>query len=257
VELLYGSRPVDAHETYPALDLAETADVVLENVSIGYSLFETPLAAAIPLLQSGVHPSVPPLIVATFWSVPGGPLGAFEFASIGISCRTGIKPRQLIYSAFIDNDRAGAALARRYGYRCQPAKVKLREFYDRITGSVVINERELLQLDTTGMVPLVGAGSFVKFSPALNFIASSHDQSQLAQFEASYDFVRVIRGAPRLLEFDAAALGHPGLNPRHPVSGAFAVVNLTLHPVKFLVSATVPAEAGGVTRIERPQREYA
>jgi hypothetical protein len=255
VELVYGARPVQAAEAYPALDITDTADLVFENVSIGYYLFETPLATAISLLPPAIHPSLPSLVVATFWSVPGGPLGAFEFASVGMSCRTGIKPRQLIFSAFTDSERAGAALSRRYAFDCQPARVKLREYYDRIAGSVMVNDNLLLQVDTTGMVPLVGAGSFVKFSPALNFTAS--DPPELAQFEASYEFVRVIRGAPRVLEFDGSALGDPGLNPRRPVSGAFAVVNLTLHPTKFLVSATTPAETGGVTRIQRAQREYA
>lgn len=67
--------------------------------------------------------------------------------------------------------------------------------------------------------------------------------------EAGFDFKRVARGVPRAEIYDAAALGDGDLRPHYPISGTFAVVDVTLHPARFKVSPGVPAEKGGATKI--------
>ena len=248
---LFGScDPTTLAANAPDVDLGEFAEVKLEQVHIYSALFEIPLHGAMRSLPVGVHPSIPALSCATFWRCPGGPLGAFELAFIGLACRTGIKPRQLVYSAFADTDAACGFFRQRYGFPCRSAKVRQREYYDRVLGSVEMLGKRILEISTTGLTPLVGMGSFVKYSAALNF-ARVPEGVGLVQLEASYEFTRVIRGVPQAVTYDGAALGDATIVPVYPVSGAHAIVNLTLHPTRFVVDPVTPAERGGVRRIER------
>ncbi|MEQ8662829.1 MAG: acetoacetate decarboxylase family protein [Gammaproteobacteria bacterium] len=250
-ELLYGNRAAADVTLAPVpLDTAASDTVVIEDAEILYVLYEMPMARALERLPSSLHPSVPALLGFTFVSARGGPLGAFTIAWHGIACRTGIKPRHLIQGAWCDGARAVEFFASRYGFACRPAAVTLRETFDRVRGSVALDGTTLIDLAITDGLPLVGAGALIKYSPPLN--ATTLDGAPaLVQFEAGYDFKRVLRGRPRLACFDAAALGDAGLAPTTPIAGSHAVVDLHLMPARFQVDLSTPAEAGGARKIAR------
>lgn len=250
-ELLYGSRPAtDYRYAGAALDTAPASDVLLEDVQVHYALFEMPMATALACLPVSLHPAIPAHLGVTFWRCERGPLGAFECAWVGIACRTGIKPRHLVQSAFATNAGVAAWLQQRYGFDCQVADVHYRETYDRLSGRIVLDDRTILETATTRMQPVVGAGAAVKFSPALN-AARIDDAPLLVQMEAGYTFKRVIRGVPQMLAWDAAALGAPLLAPKFPMSGAHALVDITLHPPRFTADFAIAAEQGGARKIAR------
>jgi hypothetical protein len=97
---------------------------------------------------------------------------------------------------------------------------------------------------------VVGAGAAVKYSPALN-TARIDDVPLMVQMEASYAFKRVIRGIPRILQYDAAALGNARIEPKFAMSGTHADVDITLHAPRFTADFAVPAEQGGARKIAR------
>lgn len=250
-ELLYGERDVASLAFNPApLDLADRTEVVLADVEIFYSLFEIRMAAARALLPPGLHPSVPALMGITFIRADSGPFGAFCLAYLGPACRTGIKPRHLVLGACCNAPAAADFFSRRYDFDCREAEVDCHETYDRVHGCIALDGITVLDLSITHCVPLVGAGATVKYSPPLN-AARAGDGNDLVQFEAVYDFKRVIRGGLNAAVFDAAALAAPGLTPTDPIAGTHAVVDLTLLPVRFAIDAHTPAEAGGARRIKQ------
>ena len=250
-ELLYGIGDAAALAGNASnTKLTSFPDLVLEQVQIYTSLFEIPLQSAMRRLPKGVHPSVPALCCVTFWRCPAGDLGPFELAFVGLTCRTGIKPRQLVQSAFASSEKARDFFRGEYGFSCQVATVRQRESYDRVLGKVDLDGKTILEMSTNALVPLVGMGSFVKYAAALSF-ARANGKMGLVQLEASYEFKRVIRGVPQALVFDSAALGDGTIAPVFPISGAHAIANLTLHPARYVVVPVRPAEEGGVTRIQR------
>ncbi len=248
-ELLYGSRtPADMPRG--AVIAAHSDPIELGAVEIYYSLFELPMSTVLPRLPQSLHPSVPAVLATSFWRVRESVCGPFEFAYAGIACRTGIKPRHFVFGAWCDNADAGQLLRERYGIGCETATVTCRESYDRIRGVVTLDSGVALDIVTTNMVSLSGAGAMVKYSPALG-LAEIDSQQQLVQFEAGYEFKRVLRGEVTAAGFDAAALGEPTLRPTHAIAGTFAVCDVTLLPPRFAVDLTVPAEAGGATKIAK------
>lgn len=250
-ELLYGQRAASGialNDT--AFDSAAGDTVVIENAEILYVLYETPMQAALAALPVALHPSIPAIYGITFVRARTGALGAFEAAWCGIACRTGIKPRHFVQAAFSSDAGVGEFLAARYGFACRPATVRLRETFDRVRGTVGQDGAELLDVAITDFLPLVGAGALIKYSPPLN--ATRVDgKPALVQFEAAYDFKRVLRGKPGLAACDAVALGDAALRPTHPIAGSFAICDLHLMPARFQVDIARPAEAGGASRIAR------
>jgi len=249
VELLYGQRPGHTVGT-DARPLVTSAreEVALKDVEIHYCLFELPMASVLPRLPEAMHPSVPAVLGLTVWRCRSGPLGPFALAYVGVACRTGIKPRHFIHGAFCDSLDVGNWLRDRYGFPCRVANVHSLETYDRAHSRVEIDGTPILDLVSDRLQPLVGRGAMVKYSPALN-AARLGDEVALIQLEASFDFKRVARGVPQAGVYDAAALGDGALRPHYPISGTFALTDVTLHPARFKVSPTIPAERGGAKKI--------
>jgi len=250
-ELLYGERKTTNFATAPsALAVDETGVVDLNDVEIFYSLFELPMAAALGHLPVSLHPSIPAVMATSFWRTATSPFGPFQLAYVGLACRTGIKPRHLVVDAWCDNPRASEFLRGRYGFDCRDAEVYCHESYDRVLGSVSIGQRTSLEIVATKFVPIVGGGGSVKYSAPLN-LTSVGDKPVLAQFEAAYKFKRVQRGVVAAAIYDASVIGDADLAPTYPIAGTFAVCDVQLLPVRFLIDLEVPAEEGGASKVER------
>lgn len=249
-ELLYGARAGSSVTPASALDLDASDPVVLNDAEIFYSLFEMPMASALARLPRSLHPSIPAVLGVTFIRATQGPLGAFTLAYVGIACRTGIKPRHFITGAFCDSAQASKFFAMRYGFAVHSAEVHYHETYDRVRGFITHNGHVLLDLVIAECIPLVGAGATIKYSPPLNAVDIGGNPA-LAQFEAAYEYKKVLRGKPQALVFDAEALGDGAVRPTHPIAGSHAVVDLHLLPVRFQVDLDIPAEAGGAGKVQR------
>jgi len=247
-ELLYGARAAADFTAGTAALEADDDVLTLAGVEIFYSLFELPMAAVLPRLPVSLHPSIPAVLATNFWRVPKSPFGEFSFAYVGIACRTGIKPRHLVHAAWCDNADAAEYLKGRYGFGCRPAELTVRETYDRIRGVVRVDGAVLLEVLTRETIPLVGAGGMVKYSPSLS-PAMVGGKVQLVQFEAAYEFIRVMRGPVETPVFDAAAIGEPTLAPAYPIAGTFALCDVELLPPRFTVDLELPAESGGARKI--------
>ncbi len=249
IELLYGQRSGDTVGlNATTLDLSSRGEVSLPAVEIHYCLFELPMAHMLPRLPESLHPSIPAILGITVWRCSAGPLGPFSLAWIGLACRTGIKPRHFIHSAFCDNEEVGRWFKSRYGFPCQTALVHSLETYDRIHSRVELEGTPILDLETHRLQPLVGLGAMVKYSPPLN-PARLENGVALVQMEATFEFMRVARGVPHAPTYAAAALGDDSLRPVYAVSGTFAVANIGLHPPRFSLSPRLPAEQGGAKKI--------
>ncbi|MEW5713779.1 MULTISPECIES: acetoacetate decarboxylase family protein [Pseudomonas] len=233
-------------------DAVLDGDISFGSAQIYYSLFEFPVAQALALLPASVHPCIPGVVGVTFWNVIEGPLGPFEVALVGVACRTGIKPRHLIHAAFASTPQAVNWLRDHFGFPARLADVRLRESHDRILGSVVENGVNVLEVETQALLPIVGGNSFIKVSPPIAVVTGANGP-ELQQFEASYDFKRVLRGVPRITAWQPNALNRPQLQvPTHVISGAHALVDFTVHPPRYRMSLNQAIEIVGVRKLEVP-----
>lgn len=216
--------------------------ITFENVDVFYSLFEVKMSQALDLIPSGLHPSIPAVMGVTFWHAKQSPIGAFTLGFTALACRTGIKPRHLVLTAFTDSEEAKLFFGERYGFECQIADVFFQENYDRFYGRVTQNDEIVLESETTQASPLVGAGVAVKYSPPLN-LAKIGAEKSLVQFEAGYDFKRAARGKPKLINNSGL------IQATTPIAGTHALCDLHFLPARFSVDLLTPAEAGGAKKL--------
>jgi len=250
-ELLYGERH-EAEFVQPSsrIDVSSTETLALADVEIAYSLFEIPMATLVSALPVSLHPSIPAVLATSFWRVPTSPFGAFNFSYVGLACRTGIKPRHMVVQAWCDNLQASAYLRDRYGFDCAQAEVRCHESYERVQGQVSVEGVVMLDITITDCVPIVSGGGSVKYSPPLS-LTTINDRVGFAQFEAGYSFKRVLRGPVKAKTFAVAAPGKVSIQPTYSVAGTFAVCDVELFPVRFVVDLVRPAEDGGASKVVR------
>jgi hypothetical protein len=251
LELLYGRGDhTEILISHMPLDLKDTSEIIIEDARIFYILYEMKMAIAESILPPSLHPSIPALFSLTFIEGKNSAMGDFTFAYTGIACRTGIKPRHLVMKAFCDNPQASSIFQQRYGFSVQQAKVACRESYDQVHGKIEDTNTIIADVSIGNCIPLMGAGSIIKYSPTLNGCLLK-DKPTLVQFEANYDFKSVIRGEPAEKIFDSKSLGHEGMTTGYPIAGSYATVDIHLMPPRFQVDLKKPAEQGGAQKIAR------
>lgn len=246
---LYGVRDVSPLLRYAPLanDLAR-AEVVLPRAEILQVMFEIDDAPILDLLPAALHPAIPPSVTYVFWKCAESEVGPFTLAQVRVSCRAAIRPRGFLLVAYCDSAAAAAYLGSRWGYTCQSAEVSLRRNYDRITGGVCVDGRELL---TASLVdPQSISGADVAYTPNMNLARVELDGQtlpRLVQVDPEYAFHKAERGRPVVERFDADDRFTQMLRPVYPVSATMTVVDISMPPVRFLTDPDLPAMQGTTT----------
>jgi len=210
----------------------------VELLQLSYELGGGPPESFFP---PALLPTLPVLAVLALWKVSEGPLGPFTLAQLRLTCRSGVRPRQLLLASFAEGEPARAALNEHFAFGAQQARVRVERFYDRVEGSVSLGGETLLDVRALGPLPLAVGD--------LQFFSSMHPAQtpqglRLVQVDADLDVTRAERALPEVSRFDAAAFGAPGATLAWPVAAAVALADVTLPRVRFVCRADAHAFAG-------------
>jgi len=193
------------------------------------------------LYPPALHPTLPPLAVWQVYRCADGALGGFTMALLRLSCRSGVRPRGFVIGGFIDSAPAGQALASRFGYPLRPAEVRLRRFYDEVTGAVVLDGDTILEIAARDAVPL--SPSDVQYTAAMH-LAQTPNGLRLLQVEPEHRLDRAERGTPRVVRFDAQAWGEQRIRPTLAVSASVILGTVSIPPIRYVCRPDVLAFAG-------------
>ena len=232
----------------PRLASLRTAPETLPRVEILHLMYEIDDRAMQELLPQALHPSIPPTATFVFWRCREGPLGAFTLAQVRIGSRAGLRPRGFLVGSYCDSATAADALRGRWGFNCRPGDVRLRRYYDRATGTVAADGRSILDVTLIDPVPISGVEVF--YQDNMNLALASADGPErpwLVQVDPEYTFYRTERGRPLVERFVQEAWSTEGLRPVHPVSASYAVCDLTLPRIRYIVDPDRPVFEGTVT----------
>ena len=210
----------------------------VELLQLTYELGGRPPESFFP---PALTPTLPVLAVLSLWRVAEGPLGPFSLAQLRLSCRSGVRPRQLLVASFAEGDSARAVLNERFAFGARPAKVRLERFYDRVDGSVTADGAPVLELEALNPLPLATSD--------LQFFSSMHPADtpkglRLVQVDADVNATRAERATPAVTRFVPEAFGVPGGSLAYPVAAFVALGDVTLPKVRFLCRPDVPAFTG-------------
>ena len=225
----------------PRLGGFETEAVVLPGVELLQVTYELGGRPPESLFPPALAPTLPVLAVLAVLRAPDGPLGPFALAELRLSCRSGVRPRQLLAGAFVDGEPARAALNDRFAFGARPARIRLERFYDRVDSRVEAEGQVRLETRALGPLPLAPGD--------LQFFSSMHPAEtpkglRLVQVDTDVHVTRAERAAPEVSHFDADAFGVPGAALAWPVAAFVALCDVTLPRVRFVCRPDVHAFTG-------------
>jgi hypothetical protein len=238
---LVGTREPAAFGSGPLVTQLEGDKWELAGCGILQLMYEIDADAMTSLLPPALHPTIPPTVVLTVTNVPESPLGPFVLAEARIGCRSGARPRGLSMSAFCSSVEAIGALASRWGYPLRQADVQLQKRYDRVVGDVSFDGRPVLEISLMNPEPI--AGNDIQYLAGLNAAQVQREggpAARLVQVDPDYVFRSADRGKPHLGAFDAEAFGLSGATPVWPVSASYAVADITMPELRYLVDPAKP-----------------
>lgn len=237
---LVGTRPTTDFEHGPLLRPGGEP-WVLPRVQILQVMYELEQGAMTRLLPPALHPTIPPTLVVTAWRVPESPAGPFTLAEAKVGCRSGARPRALSVRAYCDSAAAREALAARWGYPASEADIDFARRYDRSWVTVRAGGRTVL--DAHLVDPEAISGADIQYLATLNTARVEREgtaAARLIQVDPEYQFHSADRGMPELLAFDGEAWGLPGADPYWPVSASYAVADVAMPELRYLVDPAKP-----------------
>jgi hypothetical protein len=233
---LVGTRPAASFENGPLVTEPQTESLTIASCGILQVMYEIDADAMTSLLPPALHPTIPPTVVFTVTNVPDSPAGPFVMAETKVGCRSGARPRGLLVNGFCSTPQAAQALAARWGYPMTAADVTFGKRYDRIQGTVNLNGKTVLDILLMNPEPI--AGNDIQYLANLNVAKITRDGavvSRLVQSDPDYTFRSADRGKPMLEAFDAEAFGLPGAVPIYAVSASYAVADIAMPELRYLV----------------------
>jgi hypothetical protein len=244
--IVYGTRDITPEaQTAPVVDLADRASLELEDGQILQVISELSFAGFETRLPPALHPHHPPFAVMSFYALADSPFGPFTMAMVRVNSLAGISRFTYPLQGWIDNAAAGAELARRWGYRLDPAEVRLNSRHDRVWGTVVVDGRTVLEAGMYDPEPV--SGKDANYAGHLNLARVERDGDlvpTLVQAGPQLAFRSCDRGRPHVTIFDESI---PSDRPYWPVSAFAGRCAFLFSPVTFLCDPTVPAVDAGLT----------
>ena len=238
---LVGTRELAAFDSGPLVTDLGGEPWTLPGAGILQIMYEIDAEAVTSLLPPALHPTVPPTVVCTITNVPESPVGPFVLAEAKVGCRSGARPRGLSLGAFTNSPEAARALSTRWGYPLKLAECSLTKKYDRIVGVVEAGGRAVL--DMTLMNPEPISGNDLQYLAILNVARIQRDGAELprlVQVDPDFTFRSADRGKPMLEQLDAEAFGLNGARPVWPVSASYAVADISMPELRYLVDPSKP-----------------
>nr|WP_295469310.1 hypothetical protein [Mesorhizobium sp.] len=231
---------------WPDYQSANRSTVTLRNVEIHYVLMEMPMQDALAILPPALHPSVPAHFTMMFHRVPESPVGAFQFAVVGVGCRAGIRPRMLTTAAFATSQASADFLSDHGQFPVRVADVMIRNSYYGIDSSVSTDGRKIVDVTTFALEPVLGGGAAVKFCAPLNPVTYVGNRS-LLQVDIGFEYHETARGRLEVRSLDPAVIGPAASMPEFGICGVRSVVDMEFHSDRSIYDANVQSEEGGLT----------
>jgi len=231
--MLTGNAPLEDFLSHAAtMGDFDTDEVVLTDVEVLQTMFESRIGGRESSLPPSLHPTAVPTFVAQIWRCAESPWGSFSLAQGRVGSRSGLRPRGHIQACICDNATATDALRTRWGFPARSGRVALHRHYDSAQAEVRVDDATVLSIRAVDPEPLDGSDVGYSGSVAL---AHTPRGLRLVQIEYDVDAPRAERVRATLDVFDGARLGmHPAVEPWYPVSASIATGSLTLHRLRYV-----------------------
>lgn len=211
-------------------------------LSLHYEIDNDTISDLVPVT---LHPSIPAWAVFHATHYPESPVGPFTIAEVRIGSRAGVRPRGFVLRSYVDNEKAAAELAQRWGYPTVVGKVYLRGYHDRVVARVTTKDGEnALEMEMIDREAI--GGSDVQYNSSMHLARNKEDgKVVVVQLDPAWTFHKVERGRPHIIALDSEAWGAGKmLRADYPISATYADCDVTLSKIRYVCDPTVDAFKG-------------
>lgn len=239
---LVGTRDVsELLSTAPIVSKLDAERIELPGAQILQLMYEIDDDAMVSLIPPALHPTIPPTLVFSVTRFPESPAGPFVLAEVRVGCRSGARPRGFLAHGFCDSAAATEFLREHWGYPIAQGDVSLQKRYDRIHARVHASGKNVFEASLINPEPI--SGNDIQYLASLNLARVQRDgreDTRLIQVDPDYVFKSADRGQLELNAFDASAFNVEGARLIHPVSASYAVADVTMPNIRYLVDPEKP-----------------
>ena len=217
----------------------------VDDVDILQVMYEIGASDVESLIPPALNPTIPPVISFLVYRARDSEFGPFSLVQTRLTARAAVRPRAFLVSARCDNPDAAEVLSSSWGFRIEPAEIRLRRFHDRVDCSVVVDRKTILQVSLIDPQPITGHD--IQYAPGMHLARVHGDDGtkpRLVQVDSEFVFRRADRGRPELGTFDSSAWGDQRLVPLEPVSASFTACDVTITAVRYVCNPDIPASEG-------------
>jgi hypothetical protein len=196
------------------------------------------------LLPPAMHPAIPSYALFNVMAVPDSPVGKFTIAEIRIAGRTGVRPRGFVLRSYVDSEAARRELSQRWGFPVVAGEVELESRHDRVVGRVRAGGKPVLECEMLDRDFI--SGNDIQYIASMHLARNKDDgKLMLIQVDPEFTFSKAERGRPRVNFVDHAAWkAGANLELHNPIAASFAVCDVTLPKIRYVVDPDRPAMQG-------------
>lgn len=228
----------------PEIHGYRTEPWVLKNAQVLNVAHEIDDLKADALLPPALGPTIPAYAVFSVARYPESPVGRFALAEVRVVGRAGFRPRAFVLRSYVDSEPARRELSQRWGYPVAAGEVELELRHDRVRGRVraagdCVLECELIDRDMI-------SGNDIQWIASVHLARNQDDgKLVLVQVDPEYVFAQAERGRARVGTLAHAAWNAADcLQLTNPISAAFAMCDVTLPKIRYVLDPERPALQG-------------
>jgi Acetoacetate decarboxylase (ADC) len=228
----------------PTVEL-DDSELRVSDVDILQVYYEVDAADLEGLVPPALNPTIPTVVGFVAYHADESPFGPFSLVQVRLSARAAIRPRAFLLSARCDNPALSDVLTRSWGFRIEPAEIRLRRFHDRVECGVVADRASILEVALVDPVPVTGHD--IQYPPGMHLARVRNAEGtkpRIVQVDTEYEFRRADRGQPQLDRFEPAAWLADRVVPVQPVSASFTACDIAILPVHYVCNPDIPASEG-------------
>jgi hypothetical protein len=225
----------------PLVEDLGTAQWELKDAAILQVMYEIDDEAMTDMLPPALHPTIPPTMLVNATRVPDSSVGPFTLVEVRIGCRAATRPRGYLARAICDSEQAAEELRRRWGYPVDVADVHYIKTHYSVELSVEEDGEVILEAALINPEPV--SGNDLQYLSNVNLARIVKDGKpvvRLIQVDPEYAFKSADRGQPQLTDLDPGAWRLDDAIPVYPVSASYAVADITMPTIRFLIDPTLP-----------------
>ncbi len=183
------------------------------------------------ILPPSLHPTIPAALSVQAYRVQTSPWGPFQYVTVRVSCRSGVRARGFTTATVTDSDIACTALREKLGYPARVGDIYFRSSYDGVAITVDEQDERILKID--GIDPDPMGSNDIQYTGTLN-LAHTPMGLRLLQVEGNDTSSRVDRLSSTLSNFSGAAWGNALMAPYLVIASSVAKMELTIPTIRFV-----------------------